>query len=274
VLLAMAFPMLALWVTSATGDQHLGSVRKWVATAMAIFLLPMLAVTGSRAGLLLGLVGLAFGWAQLRRHRQAAPKQRKGRLALLIRFAPIVAGIAVLAAAIALSRDEAISRIFTSSLSQDSRASYTTSLIQMAWDFFPTGSGFGSFDPVFRFYEPDSVLQSTYLNHAHNDVMELAITGSLPAVLIALLFLGWAGVNSWRAIRTAGLSRANAFARLGLAIIAIILASSLVDYPLRTPLHAALFAIACGWLAGARSGGSSRAQGRHPRAKDALPYKA
>ena len=32
-------------------------------------------------------------------------------------------------------------------------------------------------------------------------------------------------------------------------MIVIIFGSSLVDYPLRTPLLSALFALACGWLA-------------------------
>ena len=51
------------------------------------------------------------------------------------------------------------------------------------------------------------------------------------------------------ALRAKASLRATAFARLGVAMALILLASSLVDYPLRTPLLGALFALACGWMA-------------------------
>ncbi|MEO8137451.1 MAG: hypothetical protein ABI831_26155, partial [Betaproteobacteria bacterium] len=43
-------------------------------------------------------------------------------------------------------------------------------------------------------------------------------------------------------------ARAAALARLGAAMILLLFIASLVDYPLRTPIMAALFSIACGWL--------------------------
>ena len=59
----------------------------------------------------------------------------------------------------------------------------------MLKDFLPTGIGFGAFDPAFRVFEPDSSLSPLYLNHAHNDLVELALTGGIAALLMFALFL-------------------------------------------------------------------------------------
>ncbi|MEA1014469.1 O-antigen ligase family protein [Sphingosinicella sp. LY1275] len=250
VLLAMGFPMLALWATMAMRDARRAPVRPWVATAAAIFLLPMLAVTGSRAGLLLGAVGMGFAWWQLRQRRQRSEQpERRTRFSSLVRIAPVLGGVGVLGAAFALSRAEALDRLFGSNVLNDPRAQSSSVVVEMTRDFFPVGSGFGSFDPIFRVYEPLGLLSPLYFNHAHNDLVEIAITGGIAGLLLVVLFLVWVVPVAVRAVRAADRSRSDGFAKLACAMIVIVLASSLVDYPLRTPLLSAIFAIACGWLA-------------------------
>jgi O-antigen ligase len=149
-----------------------------------------------------------------------------------------------------MSRAEALDRLFATNMSDENRVAFVPTLLQMARDFFPFGSGFGSFDPVFRFYEPDAVLRPTYLNHAHNDLLELAITGGLPAMALLGLLIAWMVRGAWLVSRAAARSPEVRFAQFAIAGIVIVLLGSLLDYPLRTPLFALFFAIFSGWLAG------------------------
>jgi len=252
VLLVMAWPMLAVWAACSTGNRRADDVRRSVALALAILLLPVLVITGSRAGLALAPVALLLAAAIWRAHNvgglRLAPRARR-----LVWAGAGITAVLVVGAAIGLSRDEAIRRFFESSFEDDSRFQHMPVMLRILGDFFPVGSGFGSFDPIYRFYEPDALLSATYFNHAHNDLMEIAITGGLPAILLALAFLLWAGRNIFAAFRDRSASRRRAFAWLAGGIILVALASSLVDYPLRTPLMSVLFALACGWLGQGRS---------------------
>ena len=54
--------------------------------------------------------------------------------------------------------------------------------------FLPFGAGFGTFDPVYRRFEPDALLSTIYLNQAHNEPMQLAMEGGIPALALLLVF--------------------------------------------------------------------------------------
>ena len=71
----------------------------------------------------------------------------------------------------------------------------------------------------------------------------------LPGAALLLLFVTWFARQSFKAWRSREPGEDRAVARAGSVIILIALLGSLVDYPLRTPLMMAIFAIACGWLA-------------------------
>jgi O-antigen ligase len=118
-------------------------------------------------------------------------------------------------------------------------------MLEAARAFLPFGAGFGTFDPVYRHFEPDSLLSTIYLNQAHNEPVQLAIEGGLPALLLLLLFLGWWMSATIRALRPRDSASRRALAIAMVATSLILMLSSLVDYPLRTPLLSGLFAIAC-----------------------------
>ncbi len=107
-------------------------------------------------------------------------------------------------------------------------------------DYLPWGSGLGTFRSIYQLYEDPAEVTSTYVSHAHNDYVELALEAGLPGVLFLLLFLGWWGRASWRAWSGAD---ANAYARAATIASAAILVHSLVDFPLRTATIAAVFAM-------------------------------
>ncbi len=93
------------------------------------------------------------------------------------------------------------------------------------------------------------------MNQAHNEPMQLTIEGGAPALGLLAAFAGWWLWSGVKVARREGPSGGKALAIAWVTATAILLASSLVDYPLRTPLLSALFAVACVEIA--RSGGRS-----------------
>ena len=156
----------------------------------------VLLVIGSRAGVVLGVLGLAAAAVLWR--RPTGRERLRDKLALPM-FA-VGAGV-VLLAAVLMSRDEAVQRITGMDSDSEGRLEYLPTLLKMAGDFFPVGSGFGGFDPLYRVYEPHEYLSPSYLNHAHNELMELAIQGGLPGLVILAVFLVWLAGKGWTAFR-------------------------------------------------------------------------
>ena len=91
-----------------------------------------------------------------------------------------------------------------------------------------------------------AAVTSEYVNHAHNDYLELVLElGAAGAVLI-VLFLGWWAVAATR-VWTSTLS--TPFGRAATIATAAILAHSIVDYPLRTGALMAVFGAAIALMA-------------------------
>jgi O-antigen ligase len=119
----------------------------------------------------------------------------------------------------------------------------------------PFGSGFGTFDPVYRIHEPYDRLDQQYLNHAHNDLVELALTAGVPGLVLVGAFLVWFARRCWILNRESRPTPALAPALAGAAVLGILLLASLADYPLRTPLMMMVGAIAAVWTNNASSRG-------------------
>lgn len=122
-------------------------------------------------------------------------------------------------------------------------------VMRAAAGFLPLGSGVGSFEVVYDGVEPLNQVSPIYFNHAHNDYLELWLeTGLVGAALLAV-FLGWyawRGVAIWRQRLTAA---GGGLAPACTLLVALLLAHSSVDYPLRTETIAVLFAFACSTIA-------------------------
>jgi hypothetical protein len=249
VLLAMALPMLAVWIATHSPSRQYQRARAWVAPVFGLFLIALILATGSRGGMVAGAVGLlaAFWLAP----SFTAGWDRHWRIAF--RVATVVIPLLLIALTIYADRATSIFRMTdTAQLGGELRLEALPVLTDMLRTFSPQGIGYGAFDPVFRGFEPDSLLSLDYFNHAHNDLIELALTGGVTALLVLLLFVIWWG---WRVTRIVSGDRrrtSDRLTRLGAVIILILLGASLVDYPLRTPLLAVVFTIACCWLTAPR----------------------
>lgn len=245
-LLAMGLPIVRLWSIEPRATQT--ALIRTLAPLAYLFLIAVLLATGSRAGLVaagLGLIGALF--VSPPKWRALWNGSRRNRLLLTGSF---MLGAVFLASMAVLGRAESFDRAFGGQDYRDElRIQNFPSLLEVLRDHWLFGTGFGSFDPVFRAYEPDKSLGPAYFNHAHNDYVELAMTGGLPALLLLLVFGVWLARQGLRALREPTDRGRVRFARLGLTIWAILGVASVPDYPLRVPLMMAVATIALVWIA-------------------------
>lgn len=135
---------------------------------------------------------------------------------------------------------------------------------QDAWpaarDFFPAGTGLGTFEEVHRRYEDRTSISRTFIAHAHNDYLELLIELGAPGAFLIGAFVMW-----WLLQLPALLRLRNVpFGWAGWIACGVILTHSVWDYPLRTAALSTVFALACVLVASsART--ASDGQFRHHR---------
>lgn len=247
VVLALGLPMLMAWASLQPADPRNGYARLWLGLATGLLLLPTILVTGSRAGMLLTVPALVAGWWLFGRKVKVELPRRLAPMRRWLRFVPVVVAAILVLATVVLARAESLQRLFSQLPGEESRARTLPLLIDITGTFLPLGAGFGAFDPAFRLFEPDALLKPSYLNHAHNDLVELVMTGGLPALAVLIAFVVWAARRSWPAFRAPS-GTGDTYATLAALLIVLLFAASMVDYPLRTPTVSALFAIACCWL--------------------------
>ena len=246
-LLVCAIPLAAVIATSFGGEAGpRGMFRSVVVLALALVIVVGIGVTRSRAGVL--LLAPAFVGAVLITLRGRLFRGRGER-----DWVPVAAISGAVLLGVALVATFSLSPLaerFQSALSDDARYVLTPTTAQAGWAFAPTGSGVGSFVPVYQTLERPETVTRAFANHAHNDYVELWLeTGWTGAALLAAFLLWWA-VRSVQILR--GADRADgALALAGAVVVGLLLAHSAADYPLRTPALSTLFALSCAFLAGA-----------------------
>lgn len=253
-LLACMFPMLSVYASSDRKSSE-KIIRPAMCGAAALFILPLILVTGSRAGLVLGLVGLLAAALLYRRPRSFHPKGRSHQR-VGIRYVAGAFIVLMLGGMTAfLSRAQAIERLLIKDGAEELRIQLLGPVWEMIRSYFPFGIGFGAFPDVYKVHEPFSLLSTAYVNHAHNDLLEFVLEGGLLSAVILLAGMtAWViGVSRLR-ISSGEMTRTILLGRLGAVIIMILGIASIVDYPLRVPALSVLFAIAMIWMAfGVRS---------------------
>ena len=218
------------------------ALRRWIAIAATCFL--SLTVFGclSRAGLGLlpiGIAACAILIAPATIGKRPALLAFGGLVGVTLLLAIILPRTAVVAQA--LSRFDATS---------DLRYQFWPVVVEGVKAYFPFGSGFGTFQPIFAALEPLSIVKPTYVNHAHSDYLEIALEGGAGGVLLILAFGVWFAATAISRLRR--YERTNVgFApiAIGVAGIVEILLHSILDYPLRTLALAAVMSIYCAILA-------------------------
>lgn len=255
--LAAMFPLIAAYLSLFKGKPEQLSFQRAVAIVAGLMLLLLILMTGSRAGIILAAVGIASSWWVYRppianvRSAERGTEQRTrmisfGLVSLLMVFAAIVA-----------MRTPAVQRLLETDPTDELRVTAFPIVMQATQEFFPVGSGLGTFVETYQMFEPDKLIASSYFNHAHNDFVELLLTAGIPAVILVLwaIALGFFALRSQIKLRKLAHDspgfQSQILGRAGMAIIAMLALDSAADYPLRVPSLMLLVVIAAGWCSNA-----------------------
>ena len=273
---AGAFLLDAMGATqpSAGSDPH--SKRNWssivTVIAMGALMIGLLAgevITRSRGGLILTVVGV-FGLGLLTLTERGG--STRSILARAVTGALVLAGIG---AALSVIASPQVAARLLESVSRDpladSRIQFARNTYALAWSFLPFGSGLGTFTAVYPTVERTvELLPKTFINHAHNDFAEAWLETGYLGVGVMAVFVGWFLARAFKVLlfRPGGTVPVELrLERASVLVIGLLLAHAAVDYHLRTPAIAAVFALAIALLAGVpspkRAAHAQSSRGRH-----------
>lgn len=244
IFLATMFPMLAVMASHATGTEQRVRFLKYSALVIGAVLVPLMLVTGSRAGLVIGGVGLISVFPLYRApvgYEASGRRRRKGgNLPVLV----TAGGILLALVTVLFSRAEALQRLLSADQNGDLRFRVWGPILDMSWKYFPFGAGIGSFAEAYQIDETGSLLATRYLNHAHNDWLETLMTGGLPGIGLALIATLVCAARAYVVWRQPKVSLRVDLARMSSVILLLLILASAADYPLRVPSLASLSVIA------------------------------
>lgn len=188
-------------------------------SAMLLILL-VLQAGGSMAGILIGFVIVAISLLAL------AWRARMGGLLVFV----AIAAIAVYGYGTFVQIDAQVVDL------DYGRRYFALTTLQAIRENWLLGVGFGTFDMVFPHYEPRDAIHAWYVNHVHNDFLEVLFEGGVAG---ALILGAYVVAVLWRAVQVGGLP----LQRLAFLSIVMVLMHSTVEYPLRTMAVAMVFAL-------------------------------
>lgn len=229
------------------------------AAVVAVLILVAIVYSRSRAGIALAAIGVALTTLA------AAPRVGGPRAYGVI---GLVLAIAV-GVALAIGLIPVVDRFAETDMLDDDRWPMIMGAIGMAGQFFPMGSGTGTFAALYPPFQPAGIL--AFVHRAHNEYVEWIVEGGLLA-LVAILF-----AVALYAIRVVLLARATErhrvhYLQVGAALGVLLMAlHSLVDFNLRIPANAMVFAFLSGVLLARHSATAERSGRRAHLPTGAVP---
>lgn len=219
-------------------------------SGVAVFFILGFMLSGSRAGLALGMFGclLMLPSVILADEHKGAKHMLFGVMAVGL-FFTVQAGLYI------------ISLQFETTPLEDLRLQFFPITVQAASQFAPWGSGPGSFWFVFPQFD-GFLTGNVIVNHAHNDYLELWLEMRwffLVAALIAIAAFLWQGVQVW--FRAEGFrSESTLLAQSAWIGLLLLLLHSGVDYPLRTTALSLMAGLLAAFLVREKSKSTPAAQ--------------
>jgi O-antigen ligase len=210
------------------------------------------AMARSRAGLGLTIIALFGAFALAYSDRRVMSGSGR-RVSFGVTPAKILAGATALAIVFVVQFTlYRVMERFASDPLADGRIAFGRNTIEAAKAYMPFGSGMGTFVPVYGMFDKSrDVLANSYANHAHDDFLELWLESGVVGAFLIGLFVIWLLLKSlkvWRRAAPGHLDIDQALARAATLIVGLLVAHSLVDYPLRTGAMMAIMAFACALL--------------------------
>ena len=243
-LATLCFSTLPFAVTfaavAAGADRSVDRGRLWLGLIYVVLAIIAIAAIRSRAGILLAFPSLAASVAA------AWIASGRGRPTVRLLALTGVVGAAV-TAAVAFALPRILERFHTASSLSEGRGDRWVLIADAAQSYLPFGAGIGSFNAVYRSVEPPETLDSTYFNAAHNEFLQVWLSSGWFGAALIIAFVVWFARRGWNAWR-GGESQDRNLQRAASIAIALILAHSFVDYPLRTETMMVFFALCCGIL--------------------------
>jgi O-antigen ligase len=264
VSLPVAMGVLSDRLRHQSVSQAARDLRVWLLTALLVLLCVSITATQSRAGFLLLMVAVLAAAMVLWRGalwQRTEPRARSSQHWL--RLAAVLAGALI----VQYTLYALLLRIQAQDAFEDGRWQYVGNALQASAPTRGLGWGLGSF--VETYDEAGEVVADaeSYINHAHNDFLELWIEGGVFAVVacvLALWFLARLTRRAWHAQRHSAaqpLGGQHHHHGLGLGAACglwLLVVHSTVDYPLRTTTLACtaalLLAVLNGSVRHARAG--------------------
>ena len=252
-LLAMVFPLaLALFIFhfgrgSTRNRRNRGWREKLIALLRAggrpslafgllgIFLVVGIVVTRSRSGIAMAMLGLMLVAALFARHVGGGAS-----FGLMGRLVTLAIGFAA-----ALGLAPVLDRFAWGDMEGDARWRIASASLDGAGSLLPLGSGLGTYPDAFPIHQPVE-LGRWFINHAHNDYLELLYETGVPGLVLMVLFLALFFRQWGRLMAGAEWSRFR-FLQIGAGIgLTLLLGHSFTDYNLHVPANLATFAFLAG----------------------------
>ena len=224
-------------VSERLAGRELSLAWPLAATVAIVLLILGIALSKSRAGLLLGMVALLGSLPIV-----LALRRQRGTRRLLA----VVLGLAMVVT-VQFALFGILQRMQADPL-DDGRWHIAEVTGEAARAHAPLGSGFGTFRQAYQPFELRSTPQSEIVNHAHDDYLEAWLEGGWPAVgamLVAALAWLALGLQLWRRGPAPG-ERGHSqrlLARTAYLAASLPLLHSALDYPLRTTAMMSVFAV-------------------------------
>jgi O-antigen ligase len=232
-LLAAALPVAAGMLADRLRHHPHGmrDLRVWLLTALIVLLAVSATATHSRAGFGLLMVSVIASVAVLLRAR---PQGTWAGARPWLRVSALIAGVLI----VQFTLYGLLVRLEADPLDRY-RWTLAANTLQAAEPAHGTGLGLGSFLYAYDEIGDESADIEPYVNHAHDDYVELWLEGGLPAAVLgatALALIGWQLRKNLRSAQEAqGNDTSDRGLRLGAAFALLLIAlHSIVDYPLRT----------------------------------------
>jgi O-antigen ligase len=210
-----------------------------------VILLAAEAMARSRAGMILTMISLVGVCGLV-----LTDRRRRTLSSTPLNFLFVAAGTAfILVVQFALYR--VLARFNTDPL-DDARLQFARTTIEAAWAYMPFGAGMGTFVPVYGMFEkPQDLFSHAYVNHAHDDILELWLETGIFGIALMAAFAAWfvsQAAKIWRHGSVGANEFDRSLARAATIAVALIIVHSFLDYPLRTAAMTAVLAFACGLM--------------------------
>src|SRR5580658_953364 len=226
-----------------------------------VILLAAEAMARSRAGMILTMISLVGVYGLV-----LTDRRRRTLSGTPLNFLFAAAGTAfILVVQFALYR---ILARFNADPLDDLRLQFARTTMEAAWAYMPFGAGMGTFVPVYGMFEkPQDLFAHVYINHAHDDILELWLETGIFGIALMGAFAAWFVLRAakiWRHGSVGVNEFDRSLARAATIAVALIVIHSFLDYPLRTAAMTAILAFACGLMV-ETLGADTRAKERRVR---------